>query len=140
MASADRHQSSPFAWRHLLRLWLSATVAAHWLRHRSLAEIVRLVADSRPQGVWNHDAGEGAIEAAICSYMRVRPFAFTAHDRCLHDSLTLTQFLAARQLFPQWVIGVKTDPFGAHSWVQSGHTVLNDLHENVRRYRPILVV
>jgi hypothetical protein len=65
---------------------------------------------------------------------------FTAHDRCLHDSLTLVRFLATKRLFPRWVIGVRTRPFAAHSWVQSGPTVLNDVHEHARDYRPILVV
>jgi hypothetical protein len=77
---------------------------------------------------------------AIATYDRLRPLVLTKHDRCVHDSLTLLGFLASEGLFPHWVIGVKTGPFGAHSWVQSGATVLNDLHENVRRYRPILVV
>jgi hypothetical protein len=35
---------------------------------------------------------------------------------------------------------VTTRPFGAHSWVQDGTMVLNDQHEHVRGFRPILVV
>ena len=76
----------------------------------------------------------------MASYMRLRPFFFTAHDKCLHDSLTLIRFLARRGMFPAWVIGVRTRPFAAHSWVQSASLVLNDVHEHVRTYTPILVV
>jgi len=74
------------------------------------------------------------------AYERLRPFVFTARDRCLYDSLALLGFLAKERHFPRWVVGVKTSPFGAHSWLQSGGTVVNDHHEYVRRFRPILVV
>jgi hypothetical protein len=81
-----------------------------------------------------------ALHDAVSSYMRLRPFLFTAHDKCLLDSLTLIRFLARRRMFPAWVIGVRTRPFAAHSWVQSAGLVLNDVHEHVRSYTPILVV
>ncbi len=80
------------------------------------------------------------MRAAVAAYLRLRPFALTSHDRCLNDSLTLVHFLASQGLFPQWVIGVRVRPFCAHSWVQSGGVVLNDLPERVRAYEPILVV
>jgi hypothetical protein len=140
MASEPAPQQAPFEWRQLISLWVNAAVTSHCLRHRTLAQIVEQVSRRKEQVLSTHHPAEGALRAAVESYTRVRPFAFTAHDRCLHDSLTLIRFLTARQLFAHWVIGVRTNPFGAHSWVQSGHVVLNDLHENVRRYRPILVV
>ncbi|HCY01912.1 MAG TPA: lasso peptide biosynthesis B2 protein, partial [Erythrobacter sp.] len=34
----------------------------------------------------------------------------------------------------------RSDPFGAHCWVQHGEAVLNDTAEEVLRYTPILVV
>ena len=135
-----------FEWRQLMSLWLCAAVASRWIRYLTLADIVGRVSHAKrqvPSDAQPADdalSTDDALRAAVAAYMRVRPFAFTAYDRCLHDSLTLTRYLAGRHLFPQWVIGVKTNPFGAHSWVQSGHVVLNDLHENVRRFRPILVV
>jgi hypothetical protein len=70
----------------------------------------------------------------------MRPLVITSHDKCLHDSLTLLRFLAAEKLYPSWVVGVRTRPFAAHSWVQSGDLVLNDTHEYVRGFTPILVV
>ena len=80
------------------------------------------------------------MHAEAARYTRLRPFALTTYDRCLNDSLALIHFLATQGHFPRWVIGVRVQPFGAHSWVQSGDVVLNDLPENVRHYRPILVV
>ena len=81
-----------------------------------------------------------SIARAIAAYETLRPFVFTARDKCLQDSLALIGFLASEGLFPHWVIGVKTRPFGAHSWVQLGPTVLNDHHDHVRQFVPILVV
>lgn len=72
--------------------------------------------------------------------MKLRPLLFTAHDRCLHDSLALVNFLASESVSATWVIGVRTDPFAAHAWVQTGDLVLNDQHEHVRRFRPIVTV
>jgi len=80
------------------------------------------------------------LRAALVTYEKLRPLVFTARDQCLFDSLALMNFLADECLFPRWVVGVKTSPFRAHSWVQFGDTVLNDQHENVRRFRSILVV
>jgi len=65
---------------------------------------------------------------------------FTSRDHCLFDSLALLNFLALDGLSAHWVIGVKVQPFGAHSWLQQGSTVLNDQHDRVRRFTPILVV
>jgi len=128
-------------WRHLARLWRATAITAAWLRRRTLADIADRVAalEGRHPDCCD-DRKEGAMRVAAARYMRMRPFALTSHDRCLNDSLALTYFLASQKLSPRWVIGVRTRPFGAHSWVQSGGVVLNDLPERVRAYQPILVV
>ena len=128
--------------RRLGRFLQSAAIAALWLRCRSLHSIAAAVAARRErQRIPAPDAGSfDAMTSGAAAYERLRPFVFSAQHECLHDSLALVGFLATEGVFPRWVIGVKTRPFGAHSWVQSGGTVLNDLHENVRRFRPILVV
>jgi hypothetical protein len=73
-------------------------------------------------------------------YTYVRMFVFARRERCLLDSMVLVEFLASFNVFPQWVIGVQVRPFGAHSWVQHEHRVLNGTTGFVRAYRPILVV
>ena len=52
----------------------------------------------------------------------------------------MVQFLGAEGIHPDWVFGVKTEPFDAHCWVQHGEVVLNDAPDRVRQYSPILVV
>jgi hypothetical protein len=128
-------------WRSLFRLWRATLVATTWLRRRSLANIAdRVLALRMRHSALAAEVSGDAMLAAVACYVRLRPFALTSRDRCLNDSLTLIHFLATQGLFPQWVIGVRVHPFGAHSWVQSGDVVLNDLAERVRHFRPILVV
>lgn len=116
----------------------SAAVAAWWLRWRSLHWIAVAVVARRDQLKAPPPDSAEAMKNSIAAYEALRPFAFTARDRCLHDSLALVSFLATEGLRAHWVIGVRANPFAAHSWVQSGHTVLNDSHEHVRQFRPIL--
>jgi hypothetical protein len=143
IASADApedFQPGAVCARRTFHFLASAALTAWWLRCNSLHTIALKVAA-------RHDRVKGQAaqpldvhrEATAC-YERLRPLVFTARDRCLHDSLTLVTFLAAEGLHARWVVGVKTRPFGAHAWVQSGHTVLGDQHDYVRAFRPILVV
>lgn len=126
--------------RHLPGLCVSAAVAAYWLKRCSLADIAAEVTRRRRAQLTLQRKNNGdRLRRAVATYLRLRPFVLTAHDHCLHDSLALIRFLALQELYPHWIIGVRTRPFGAHSWVQSGPTVLNDVHENVRAYTPIMV-
>jgi hypothetical protein len=128
-------------WRRLIRLWEATIVTGLWLRGRNLDDIAnRVEALRRRHSSLAAHVTPDAMHAAVSSYVRLRPLALTTFDRCLYDSLALIHFLGTQGLFPRWVIGVRTCPFEAHSWVQSGDVVLNDLAEHVRCYRPILVV
>lgn len=88
--------------------------------------------------------GEGSalepVRSLTIIYKLLRIFSFTAKDACLLDSLALIEFLARYEVFPDWVFGVQTGPFAAHSWVQQGRYVLNSSVECVRAYTPILAV
>ncbi|HEY1129943.1 MAG TPA: lasso peptide biosynthesis B2 protein [Roseateles sp.] len=128
-------------WQRPMNLAWAFTIATYWIKHLSLAEIEsRIGLLRRPAGSGDWAASTAHLRDAVSSYTRLRPFVFTVHDQCLRDSLTLLRFLATEGLFAQWVIGVRTRPFAAHSWLQTGHVVLNDVREHVRTYTPILVV
>jgi hypothetical protein len=58
-------------------------------------------------------------------------------SRCLPNSLALLHFLRRRNCSGQLVFGVRTHPFEAHCWVQTGTTVLNDTLDHVLWYTPI---
>lgn len=124
------------------RFLRSVAVTSLRLRFRSLYGIERTLTAhrARHQAALADGASREAMFVVAAAYDTLRPFALTARDKCLQDSLALIDFMASERLFPRWVIGVKTRPFAAHSWVQCGGAVLNDQHEHVRRFRPILVV
>jgi len=125
---------------HLCRFAAATGLAALWLRFRSLYSITHSIED-RHRRCGPCDADRAArLTSLIAVFDRLRPLAFTSKEKCLFDSLALTIFLAHQGVAVHWVIGVATRPFSAHSWVQDGTEVLNDLHERVRRFTPLLVV
>lgn len=60
--------------------------------------------------------------------------------KCLVRSFLLMRFLDRAGHSAQWVFGVRTWPFGAHCWVQSGDVVLDDAPERLAPYQPIFCV
>lgn len=135
------HERSSDSTRRVCRFVYSTTIAAFWLRCRSLHAIATAVAARRDR---TRTSPTSTSIELLCqtatAYERLRPFVYTSQDKCLRDSLALTSFLQREGLVAHWVIGVKTRPFGAHSWVQSDTMVLNDQHDHVRQFTPILVV
>jgi hypothetical protein len=81
----------------------------------------------------------GRARALTESFFRCRVFLFSSRDECLHDSLSLLEFLAAHDIHADWVFGVQARPFAAHCWVQHGSVVFNDTLEHVRGYTPIMI-
>ena len=80
------------------------------------------------------------LAAMVDIFRRLRPFAFAAEGRCLLHALTLMRFLNKYQLHPEWLIGVTTQPWGAHSWVQWHNFLLDSNPEKVCGYTPIMMV
>jgi Transglutaminase-like superfamily len=80
------------------------------------------------------------LRSYISTFTRLRPYAFTARDGCLFESLVLSEFLAYRHIYPSWVFAIQFEPFAAHCWLQLGTIVLNDTVENVQQFNPIMVV
>jgi hypothetical protein len=80
------------------------------------------------------------VAGTVDVFRRLRPLLFAAEGRCLLHALTLIRFLSKYELYPEWVIGVTTQPWGAHSWVQWGNYLLDTNPEKVCAYTPILVV
>jgi hypothetical protein len=126
--------------RDLVNFIAARIIATTRLRRSSLESIARRVAERKQRSKHATDEPDRQIERLADIYHRVRPIAFTARSECLLDSLILVEFLARYQLFPDWVIGVRTQPFMAHSWVEHQGRVLNDNIENVLAYTPIFSV
>lgn len=58
---------------------------------------------------------------------------------CLTRSIAMVHRLSQRDCRAELVIGVRSAPFSAHSWVQVGDVVCNDSPEEVARFTPIFV-
>lgn len=59
---------------------------------------------------------------------------------CLLDSIALVMYLARRGVHANITIGVNSNPFSAHAWVQSGSLVLNETVGESIGHVPIRVV
>lgn len=125
-------------WR-FARSCLQAKLSLKLRPIQSIVESVRARKAARAARGWQ-EADPVRLRALVTAFTRLRPLFYTLRSACLLDSLTLLHFLAAEGVHPQWVFGVKTEPFDAHCWVQHDEIVLNDVPDRVRQYSPILVV
>ena len=78
-----------------------------------------------------------AARRAAGALWRIQPW-LPFDGECLQRSMLLVAFLRELGLTADWVFGVRLWPFSAHCWVQSGDVCLNDDHERLRAYTPIL--
>jgi hypothetical protein len=52
----------------------------------------------------------------------------------------LIEFLAKFEIFPWWVIAVRTRPFAAHSWVVHDGLLLNESLAAAEEFFPLLAI
>jgi hypothetical protein len=117
-----------------------ALVASHLaLRFQPIASVVQRVHARRAAAIRNgHDFDWRRASELVSIFRRIRPYVFVAGGHCLLHALTLVHFLAHYNEFPQLVLGVKVDPWGAHSWVQYGNFLLDTNPEKVCGFTAIL--
>jgi hypothetical protein len=122
--------------------FLSAYVWARYsLAWRPFSVVVEAVTASKLDRVRDLDRCHiRRVSAMVDIFRRLRPFAFAAEGHCLLHALTLVRFLSKYQLHPEWVVGVTTQPWGAHSWVQWDNFLLDTNPEKVCGYTPIMMV
>ena len=127
--------------RHLSNFLASYGWARYSLAWRPFFNVVNEVKAGKRRGARGVEACDiRRLAAMVDVFRRLRPFVFAAEGRCLLHALTLMSFLSKYQLHPEWVIGVTTQPWGAHSWVQWRNFLLDSNPEKVCGYTPILVV
>ncbi len=114
------------------------------LKLRPIQSVVEAMRERKARhaarGAQAAEADPVRLRALVTGFARLRPLFYTLRRACLLDSLTLMHFLGAEGIHPDWVFGVKTDPFDAHCWVQQGEVLLNDVPDRVRQYAPIMIV
>lgn len=126
---------------HVVKFVAACAVAASALRWCSLERTVLSVKTKKERYTTPSRSFDlRAAQELLTIFRRLRPFVFTAKNQCLFDSLALVQFLSRYDLYPTWVFGVRTGPFGAHCWVQEGDFVFNAALEHTREFTPILAI
>lgn len=128
---------------HIVNVLRACVWAAASLRWRGLEYVIehaRHRKRTRANAARTNNPMNPSSSDLVLIYQQVRTFVFTARDRCLLDSLALTDLLATYGYYPSWIIAVRTKPFGAHSWVQDGNTVLNSPLATALEFTPIVVI
>ena len=118
----------------LLRAWQWARAR---LRTHSLLAISQCVEHSRSSTEMPLDRSLSI--ALVGTFRLLRPFVYCAREQCLLHALTLARFLAHYHQHPHWVIGVRTRPWAAHSWLQWDELIFDGRPDDVGEYTPLLV-
>lgn len=127
--------------RDLARFIVACVSAGLALRFLPFERVVkRAVTRKKRAGNSAPSADAQSIADTVAIFRLLRVYLFTAKDRCLFHSLALVNFLAYYRIFPTWILGVKTAPFTAHSWVQAGQVVLDFSAEDALFYTPIIAI
>ena len=120
----------------LIYFLLACTQAIWLLKRHPLEVIASRVTAARRNG---EPLDLVDVFGRVQVFRRLRRLLFSEKDRCLLNALALVLFLRRYGHFPHFVIGVKTLPFGAHSWVQHQQTLLEGDPASVCHFVPILV-
>jgi hypothetical protein len=126
--------------RHVAQFSISFLMVVMRLKQSGLPSVLDWLHRRQSSIHLGHSAAQNDIMERLASFLWLRTWCYTAHRRCLFDSLVLSVYLTRGAVLCTFVIGVATKPFLAHSWVQMGESVLNDTAEHVRDFKPIFSV
>jgi hypothetical protein len=124
---------------HVWRMVLSVCSTAIKMRRQPFAALIKEYRERKADSSLHCSVELHTAQTLLSAFLNLRVWMYRRRGRCLFDTLVLLDFLARYGVFPSWVIGVRSVPFAAHSWVQHENAVLNGTPEFVRGYEPILV-
>ena len=124
--------------RDILALGLACVATAAAFRFERFDRLVAKAAAQRDRARRAGPADEAVLEASAV-FARLRPWS-PVGGVCLKRSHLQLQDLRRLGLDADWVIGVRSWPFMAHCWLQSGPVALDDDVERLVAYTPIMVV
>lgn len=132
----DEANVEPSVEERLRALLLLATARAQ-LRRKPLHVLLGGLANAKMRtGIPRPAQSLSAVSAAFEWTARM----MRSHDQCLARSLSITRRAIDLGVSATLVIGVRLRPFAAHSWAQMDGGLINDRHDNVRTYTPILAI
>ena len=123
---------------HILRFLAACAAAAVELRCLHVARVVHRIA-RRKSAMAGGPLDVASARELTAVFLKLRSF-FPRDYLCLYDSLALIEFLAAYRIFPDWIFGIKLEPWAAHCWVQDRTLVFNEDVEQAASYTPIMAV
>jgi Transglutaminase-like superfamily len=123
---------------HVAAMVLALIKTAYLLRIRGLRSAIRHVLHLKA----THSSRDSRHDPSdlVEIYHRVRPFFYSAKNKCLFNSLSMIIFLSRYGVVPDWWFGVKLKPFEAHCWVEDERWLYNDQYARTWRYTPIMRV
>lgn len=115
--------------------FMSAVIHAGRTFHgRELKALITRSLEGRPVlGAPDHDL----VARRAVLFDRWLPWA-PGQGLCLYRAYVLRRFLRSGGMDADWVFGVRTWPFSAHCWLQSGDLLLDDDLDRVGLYTPIM--
>lgn len=109
------------------------------LKYSSVEAIVRSLECRKRRRKLEGDLNLDELRRLVGVYDRLRPL-FPRNFLCLFDSISLVEFLAGYNFFPDIIFAVRLDPWSAHCWVQYDTVALNQDIAEAATYRPIMAV
>ncbi len=129
---------------HNVRIWIQALVArlsfAHSVGRRQLVEIKQdFLRRGRSAAQFDAKWEAEGLQMIASAFERIDKI-ISPMDQCLARSLAFLSVCQRNGIFPTLVIGVRTNPFTAHCWVQRNDEVLTGDLEQARLFTPILTI
>ena len=118
---------------------LAAGVAVQDFHRLDFARLLERARRRRPPVDAPGGVNPEAVLDAAAVFAALRPWS-PVGGACLKRSYMLLTYLHRLGLDADWVIGVRTWPFMAHCWLQSGAGALDDDGERLGADTPILAV
>jgi hypothetical protein len=125
--------------RDVCRFAMACTLVSSRLRFSHIETITRSIERRKSRQLNARTFSMADIRRLVNVYTRLRPL-FPRNFLCLFDSLSLLEFLARYNFFPDMVFAVRVDPWSAHCWLQYGTVSLNQDWNEARSYLPIMVI
>lgn len=124
-------------WMARLRGLFAVIVAYTALHCLSLSSISKILIFFK-----NRCSREIGIEEAEIAWAAVRQYSFFFSGRvaCLELSLGFVIFALIRGLSATWCVGVATEPFRAHAWVEIDGKIFREADKFEQHFRKMLSV
>lgn len=129
----------PFRIRHFLVALYWELLTSAMLKFTPLSSVVARYRNTRRKCTKDGEIATSKVHQWASAFDSTALILGRA-DRCLVRSLAMFNVLRRSGFAAEFIIGVRSDPFSAHAWVQREGVVLNDTIEQITNYTPILVI